>query len=454
MSIHMKKLLLINPLGRKSGFLLSKISTFAPLSLAYVAAATPPHWQVKILDENFDDFIFEDADLVGITAFTSNINRAYEISRVYREKGIKVVMGGIHASMLPDEVLQYADAVVIGEAEGIWKQVIADFENNRLAAKYEGPRIDLEKENFRPRRDLLHPKYSIQSVQTSRGCPFNCSFCSVTNYLGSKYRQRCAQDVLNELKDIKSEYITFVDDNLIGHTLESRERARQLFQGMIDLKLSKKWWMQTSINAADDEEIIELAARAGCLLVFIGFETIDKATLKDMKKGVNLKTGIANYKKVVKAFHRHGIGVLGAFIIGNDYESEDYYRKLSDFLVHSGIDVFQITILTPLPGTELMTEVRDAKRLIFQEFPQDWDKYRFSYVVHHAAGVEEEAIYAGDNYLKNRLYSFPVYPYRLLKSLFSLRKLFNFYAVFKLNQSMRKGWRNSHYYKTCRNDLK
>lgn len=450
----MKKLLLINPLGRKSGFLLSKFSTFAPLSLAYVAAATPAHWQVKILDENFDTFTFEEADLVGITAFTSNINKAYEIARIYREKGIKVVLGGIHASMMPDEAMQYADAVVIGEAEGIWKQVVTDFENNRLAVKYEGPRIDLEKENLRPRRDLLHPGYSWQSVQTSRGCPFNCSFCSVTTYLGSKYRQRCAQDVLDELKDIKSEYITFVDDNLIGHTVESRERARKLFQGMIDLKLSKKWWMQTSINAADDEEIIKLAARAGCLFVFIGFETIDKETLKDMKKGVNLKTGVDNYKKAVKAFHKHGIGVFGAFIIGNDYESGNYYKRLSDFLVHSGIDVFQISILTPLPGTELMAEVQDAKRLIFQEFPQDWDKYRFSYVVHHSVGVEEETIYTGDNYLKNRLYSFPIYPYRLLRSLFSLRNLFTFYAVMKVNQSMRKSWRNAHYYKTYGNDLK
>lgn len=450
----MKKLLLINPVGQKSGFLLSKISNFQPLSLAYLAAATPSHWQVKIIDENFDIFTFEEADLVGITAFTSNINRAYEIARIYRDRGIKVIMGGIHISMLPDEALRYVDSVVIGEAEGIWKQVIVDFENDRLAAKYTGPQIDLGKECIRPRRDLLHPSYVWASVQTSRGCPFNCIFCSVTKYLGNKYRQRCDQNVLDELKDIKSRYITFVDDNLIGYTTESRERAKRLFQGMIDLKLSKRWWMQTSINAADDEELIELAARAGCMFALIGFETIDKGMLKGMKKMINLKTGVENYKQAVNTFHRYGIGVLGAFIIGNDYETEIYYKKLSDFMIHSGIDIFQITILTPLPGTELMAQMQDAQQLVYQDFPKDWGKYRFSYVVHNRAGIEPAKIYMGDNYLKNRLYSLPTYLYRLFRSLFNLRNPLNFYMVFKMNESMRKSWRKAHYYKTYTNTIK
>lgn len=449
----MKKLLLINPVGQKSGPLLSKISTFPPLSLAYVAAVTPSHWQVKIIDENFDVFAFEEADLVGITAFTTNIKRAYDIALIYRERGIKVVIGGIHASMLPDEALSYADSVVIGEAEGIWEQVITDFENNRLAAKYTGLQIDLGKSNIRPRRDLLHPSYIWASVQTSRGCPFNCTFCSVTKYLGNKYRQRCYQDVLDELKEIKSEYIFFVDDNLIGYTAESKERARRLFQGMIDLRLSKRWWMQTSINAADDEELLELAARAGCMFVLIGFETIDKGILKNMGKMINLKTGVENYKKAVNTFHRHGIGVFGAFIIGNDYETDAYYKELSYFLIHSGIDIFQFSILTPLPGTELMAQMQGARRLVYQEFPQDWEKYRFSHVVHKPTGIEVETIYIGDNYLKNRLYSFPVYQYRMLRSLFNLRNLLSFNIVFKLNQSMKKGWLNSHYYKIYRKDI-
>ena len=157
---------------------------------------TPSHWEIGIIDENVEEFRFEEADLVGITGFTSSINRAYAIAQMYRQKNIKVVMGGIHSSMLPDEALQYADTVVTGEVEGIWEQVIEDFEDNRLLPRYDGPRIDLSQTQIIPRHDLLHPNYFWNSVQTSRGCPFNCNFCSVSRYLGKEYRQRKAEDVL------------------------------------------------------------------------------------------------------------------------------------------------------------------------------------------------------------------------------------------------------------------
>lgn len=442
----MKKLLLINPVSRRSGYLLSKFSTFPPLSLAYVAAVTPSNWEVKIVDENFDKFVFEEADLVGITAFTSNVNRAYEISRMYRERKIKVVIGGIHASMLPDESLQFVDAVMVGEVEGVWERVIKDFENNQLSSMYVGLQIDLTQFKITPRHDLLHPDYFWHSVQTSRGCPFNCYFCSVSKHLGKAYRQRKVQDVLEELEGIKSEYITFVDDNLIGYSPESKNRAMELFKGMIQRRLHKKWWMQASINAADDERMIELAAQSGCMYVFIGFETISQGMLKDMKKGINLKTGVENYKKVVDKFRKYGIGVLGAFIIGNDNESPPYYKELADFLVQSGIDIIQLTMLTPLPGTQLMEQMQREGRLIYQDFPHDWDKYRFSYMVHQPQGIEIDTVYRGNNYIKNRIYSFPTYQYRLIKSFLALKKMTNFYAVYKFNQGYKTGWLNSHYY--------
>ena len=317
----MKKLLLINPVGRRSGLLLSRFSTFSPLGLAYVAAVTPPNWEVRIADENFDTFQFEEADLVGITAFTSNITRAYEIARQYRKRKIKVVIGGIHASMMPDEAQQFADSVVVGEVEDIWHKLLADFESNCLKPLYIGPRIEYGRSKILPRRDLLHPNYFWHSIQTSRGCPFNCHFCSVSRYLGNKFRQRSAQNVLAELADIKGQFLAFLDDNLIGYSPESKARTLELFNGMIKGGLNQKWWMQTSINAADDEHIIEAAAQAGCIFAFIGFETISKASLRDMKKGINIKIGVQNYQKVVDVFHKYGIAVYGAFIIGNDHES-------------------------------------------------------------------------------------------------------------------------------------
>ena len=449
----MKKLLLINPVSRKSGLLLSRFSTFPPLGLAYVAAVTPSGWEVNIADENINEFKFEEADLVGITAFTSNINRAYEIAQMYQERKIKVVIGGIHASMLPDEALQYADTVVVGEAENIWQKLIADFEHNRLSRLYVGPRVNLGQFKILPRRDLLHPQYFWHSVQTSRGCPFNCEFCSVSKYLGKEFRQRDVHQVLSELAEIKGKFLAFVDDNLIGYSPNSETRAADLFKGMIAQGLNLKWWMQTSINAANDEHLIELAAQAGCLFAFIGFEAINKNMLKDMKKGVNIKIGVKNYKKVVDVFHRYGIAVYGAFIIGSDFESRAYYKELAEFLVRSGIDIIQITLLTPLPGSDLMERLQKEDRIIYNNYPQDWDKYRFSYLVHQPQEVKPQTIYIGNNHIKKAIYSFPAYQYRLMRSFLSLRNNTSFYATYKFNKALKKGWKNSHYYKDYPIDL-
>ncbi|MDX1708240.1 MAG: radical SAM protein [Desulfobacterales bacterium] len=443
----MKKLLLINPVKRRSGYLLSPFSTFPPLGLSFVAAVTPSNWEVKIADENFEEWTFEAADLVGITAFTSSITRAYEIAQTYRRQGITVIMGGIHASMCPDEVLQYADAVVIGEVEGIWQTVIKDFEHNRLQAQYVGPHVDFSQPQVKPRRDLLNPGYVWNSVQTSRGCPFNCDFCSVSRYLGKAYRQRFADDVLAELAGIDGELIAFLDDNLVGVSAESKERAKELFTGMIRSGISKKWWMQTSINSADDEHLLALAAEAGCLCAFIGFEAISEKTLKGMHKGINLKLGIDNYKNVVKAFHKYGIAVYGAFILGNDFESAAYYRQLADFIARSGIDIVQISLLTPLPGTRLMEQMQKEKRIIYQNFPQDWEKYRLSYLVHRPNGIDPATIYIGNNHIKQRLYSFPTYQMRIFRSFMSLRNVNSFYATKKFNASLKKAWQGSHYYR-------
>ncbi|MDY6903838.1 MAG: radical SAM protein [Thermodesulfobacteriota bacterium] len=426
--------------------MLSKISKFPPLNLAYVGAVTPSHWDIKVIDENFDPFVFEPADLVGITGFSSNITRAYEIAGIYRERGIKVVLGGIHASMATEEAIQHADAVVVGEVEGVWETVIQDFENNKLQSVYTGSRMDLSDFSILPRRDLLHPEYLWEPVQTSRGCPFNCSFCSVSRYMGQAYRQRKAEDVLAELKGLKGEYVAFVDDNLIGYNQQSKERAQRLFKGMIREKLNKKWWMQTSINSAEDEETIKLAAKAGCMFVFIGFETISGETLREMKKGINIKMGVDNYKKVVSLFHQYGIAVMGAFIIGNDHESPSYYKKLATFFRQSGIDIFQVSVLTPLPGTLLMKNIKNEDRLIYDHFPSDWDKYRFSYLVHKPAGVTPETVYIGDNYLKKSLYAPLPFTIRMAKSYFRLNNKTNFFVAYKLNKALKKSWENSHYY--------
>ena len=253
--------------------------------------------------------------------------------------------------------------------------------------------------------------------------------------------------MLEELEEINGVYIAFVDDNLIGYTSSSKLRAIEIFEGMIDRNLNKKWHMQTSINAANDERVVELASRAGCMFANIGFETIDKSALKKMKKGVNLKLGVENYKNAIDVFHKHGIAVWGGFIIGNDYESQSYYESLADFMIKGNVDIVQTSILTPLPGTKLLEEMQNSNRLIYDNFPQDWDKYRFSYMVYKPGGSEAEEVYSGANYIKHHIYSFPTYQYRLVKSLMNLKNKTSFRATLKMNEAMKRAWKNSHYFK-------
>jgi len=299
-----RKLVLINPVNpARTGLTVNKGSRFPPISLGIVAALTPDDWDVEIVDENWETFAFRPADLVGITAFTASAPRAYEIAAVYRQNGVPVVMGGIHGSMCPQEALNYVDAVVIGEAEGIWPQVIADVEANRLQHEYRGGWADLAG-MAAPRRDLFHPDYIFASVQTSRGCPLNCEFCSVTAFNGQRYRRRPTDEILAELAGIPQKMLFFVDDNIIGYGKESRQAALELFKGMVARKFDKWWFCQASINFADDDEILSWAAKAGCKMVFLGLEAEEAEALQEVEKRLNLQRGVGAYAQAFARIHR------------------------------------------------------------------------------------------------------------------------------------------------------
>jgi len=383
-----KNLLLINPVNTaRSGFSVNRSSRFPPLGLGVVAALTPPPWNVQLQDENITEFEYRDADLVGITAFTSSANRAYEIASMYRARGTPVVMGGIHASMCPDEAGQLVDAVVLGEAESVWGRVLADADAGSLCPRYEGEWLDPARLS-QPRRDIYSDQYMFASIQTARGCPLACDFCSVTAYNGRRYRRRPTNEILDELETIPNEMLFFVDDNIVGYGERCQQQALELFQGMVERGLKKQWFCQASMNIADDPHLLEWAARAGCRMIFLGVEADDPDALTEMNKRLNLKYGTTSYENSFERIHRAGIAVLGAFIFGTDGDTPEKLYRRADYMINSSVDVMQITIMTPLPGTRLYDRLRSEGRLLFTDFPKDWGRYDLTSLVHQPRDME------------------------------------------------------------------
>ncbi len=373
-----KKLLLINPANQlRKGLRMRNLSTYPPLNLAIIAGLTPDTWEVKILDENFDLFRYEEADLVGFTSFTSTCSRAYELAAVFREKGIKTVMGGIHASMLPDEALQYMDSVVVGEAESIWHNVIQDLENGTLKKTYTGELVELGGKPM-PRHDLLNKEYSFSAIQTTRGCPMQCDFCSVSTFNGCQYRLRPIHEVLDELEHMPTKLVFFCDDNIIGYGKIGQQRAIELFKGIVERGIKMEWAGQVSLNFADNEEVLKWAALSGCRIVLIGIESEKTEQLKEAGKKLNLHMGIDAYAKVFKKIHKYGINVLGAFIFGLDSDNKQSLYDRAEYILNSSVDAWQTTILTPLPGTGHYKRLKAENRIVYTDYPTDWNRYDFS----------------------------------------------------------------------------
>ena len=371
-----KKLFLIHPRFEVRSFN-RNAGTLIPLGLAYIAAYTPDHWEVEIHDEQEQDPILPDADLVGISTTTGSIMRAYEIARIYRERKIPVIMGGIHASTLPDEAIAHCDSVVIGDAEPVWETVIADFERGALQRKYVSPIPPLD--NLRqPRRDLLKGKYLFGSISTSRGCPFRCTFCAIHNFYQHTYRMRPIEEVIAELKTMRQRLIFFTDGNLFGYTAPARERFVELCKRLVEERRRGSfhylgWMAYATVNILEDEEALTLAAQAGCISLLIGFESINENTLKEMKKGVNIKR-LSQYRELIANARRHGILVTAELVLGFDNDTQETLELTRKFVREADIDVLRLQILQPLPGTEVFAKLAKEGRLYLSTFPQDWTK--------------------------------------------------------------------------------
>jgi radical SAM superfamily enzyme YgiQ (UPF0313 family) len=350
------------------------------LGLLVLAALTPREWDITIIDENLgvpDYSAMPRPDLVGITAFTSQASRAYELAGEFRGRGIRVVMGGIHATMCSPEAMRHVDSVVIGEAEAVWATVLEDARLGRLRDTYVGQHVDLA-EVPQARHDLLNGRYAFGAIQTTRGCPLNCSFCSVSAFNGHSYRHRPIDQVIQEFRSIREKWVLIVDDNLIGTTVSHVARAKDLFRAMIQARLNKRWICQVTVNMADDEELLTLAKRSGCRGVFIGFESPTAVGLAEVGKKFNLLKG-RDLCQSVRRIQRHNMLVVGSFIIGLDSDERGIGRRIAEAARAYGVDILNALFLTPLPGTRLWDRMKSQNRIAADNFPQDWKYYTLGF---------------------------------------------------------------------------
>jgi radical SAM superfamily enzyme YgiQ (UPF0313 family) len=379
------------------------------LGLLRVAALTPPDWEVMIVDEKIEPLdLDQPADLVGITTMTTTVKRGYELADHFRRRGIKVVMGGMHVSCLPQEALKHCDAVVAGEAEGLWPALLQDFAQNTLRPAYRHGEIWPSLAGMRPNDwELLRPKnyLPVHFIETTRGCPIDCEFCAVTSAFGGRFRNRPQDEVLAELKMRRpftglltlKNLVFFVDDNIISN----RAYAREFFTRIADLNLN--WFGQASMNIAKDPEILKLCEKSGCTGLFMGFETLSPEAIKSIGKGVNKPD---EYLDVVRKIHDHGIGIDGSFVFGFDCDDAGVFDRTVEFVLKAKLEVAYFSILTPYPGTRLHKRLMAENRLL----TEDWNLYDANHVVYRPKTFTPDELLNGY--------------YRALKEVYSISSIF------------------------------
>jgi radical SAM superfamily enzyme YgiQ (UPF0313 family) len=392
----MKRVLLIYPRQKEVYMTTDTPYPFPMLGLTLLASLFPPQYQVRIVNEFIEEIDFEaEVDLVGITTITPLAKRAYEIAGRFRKRGVPVIVGGVHATFMPEEAQEHADAVILGEGELIMAQLIADFENGKLKPFYRAERLHDLHDLPLPRRDLLGRRYSpiFKVIETTRGCPNRCEFCAVPVIAGRRYRTRPLADIERELKSIvkrAGEYIFIVDDNVMA----LRGHALGLFEILKGFKV--RWMGFATIEIAKDVELLKLARESGCISLFIGFESLQKENLEGPKKRFQ---GVEDLEGFIECIHDHGIGIQGSFVFGFDHDEPDVFERTIEFIHRNRIELPTLSVLTPFPGTPLWGRLTREGRI----FDTDWSHYDFGRVVFVPKKMTPEQLQQG--YLWAQKYS-------------------------------------------------
>ena len=378
--MKLKKLTLIRP---NMGNYRAK-DALTPLAMGILAALTPDEIEVSFYDDRIEEIPLDDMpDLVALSVETFTAKRSYDIARSYRQKGVPVVMGGYHPTLLPKEALQHADVVVVGDAEGVWEEIIEDFEKGDLKSVYSGGNQKSLKDYKIDRSIFKDKKYlPVELIQFSRGCRYSCDFCSIDSFYQSKVRLRPVESIVAELKTLnRKQLIFFVDDNLFS----SKEALYRLLDAIMPLKI--RWSCQITIDVARDDEMLDKLVESGCVIVLIGFESLVDENLKQMGKNWNKKSG--DYKDVIEKFHKRGIAVYGTFIFGYDHDTLDVIKESVDFAKSTKLEIANFNPLTPTPGTELYKRLEEEERLIYKEWWIDPD-YHYGDPIFNTAMIDPD----------------------------------------------------------------
>lgn len=395
----MHRLALYNSVARDAAGYHAVATKFPPLGLQVLAAGVPAGWEVRLFDESLGPNGLEAAlrrgavDLLAATCFTSGAPRAYEVARAAREAGVPSVMGGVHATFCAEEAGAHFDSIALGECDAVWPEILTDAAAGRLRPRYHGSLVDLGATFGRARQDLVaeNGRYNTSCIQTARGCPVGCRFCSVTNYNGHRIRHRDPAAVLDEWNAIRSTSAFVVDDNFFGVGPRDLEAAKALLELLIRKGRRRPWFSQTTLQMGLDAESLRLAHRAGCAAMLVGFESFSPEVLRGMHKGIN-RLHVSRYRELVEGFHRAGIAVIGGFVIGADGDGPGTAPATAAEADRIGIDFIQMTQMTPLPGTPLFDELRTAGRLLTSNYPADWERHSFTETVFRPRDMTAEEL--------------------------------------------------------------
>jgi radical SAM superfamily enzyme YgiQ (UPF0313 family) len=367
------------------------------LTLSLIAALTPPEHEVEIVEEVYDEHVnFDgDYDVIGISIMTQTCIRGYQVASEFKKRGKIVVFGGIHATAMPDEAIRFGNAVVIGEAEGLWDKVLDDIQHHCLKPFYKLDQLPDLQNHVRPRRDLIKcssGKFSIAPIETTRGCPYNCDFCTVSRFFGTKQRHKPIPDILADIDSCKEKNLFFLDDNITG----DKRYAKELFSEMISRK--KIWVGQASIQVANDTELIRLAYKSGCRALLIGFESMSESGINQYRK--TLKTINENIL-AVKKLQDNGIMTMASLIFGLDSDTSEVFDVAHDFLTRSKAAFFQACVMTPYPGTPVFNKLLSQGRIL----TDDWSRFDASKVIIRPENISPEDLLAGYDKIKWHFYS-------------------------------------------------